>query len=70
MPTFHEARALREVSKRPILGMVSMLPSEALYRLRRRNSWLFAGGLGSLLATFSGIFAFVLADRTRMRTFR
>ncbi len=60
MPTFHEARALREVSKRPILGMVSMLPSEALYRLRRRNSWLFAGGLGSLLATFSGIFAFVL----------
>ncbi|MHB8493961.1 MAG: XrtA system polysaccharide chain length determinant [Casimicrobiaceae bacterium] len=60
MPTFHEARALREVSKRPILGMVSMLPSEALYTLRRRNSWLFAGGLGSLLATFSGIFAFVL----------
>ncbi|MGC1818101.1 MAG: XrtA system polysaccharide chain length determinant [Casimicrobiaceae bacterium] len=60
LPTFHEARALREVSKRPILGMVSMLPSEALYRSRRRNSWLFAGGLGSLLATFSGIFAFVL----------
>ncbi|MGC1817330.1 MAG: XrtA system polysaccharide chain length determinant [Casimicrobiaceae bacterium] len=60
MPTFHEARALREVSKRPILGMVSMLPSETLYKLRRRNSWLFASGLGSLLATFSGIFAFVL----------
>jgi hypothetical protein len=60
MPTFHEARALREVSRRPILGMVSMLPSEALHRLRRRNSWLFASGVGSLLASFSAVFAFVL----------
>ena len=60
MPTFHEARTLREVSKRPILGMVSMLPSEALHRARKRSSWLFAGGLGSLLAAFSAIFAFVL----------
>ena len=60
MPTFHEARTLREISKRPILGMVSMLPSEALHRLRRRKSWLFAGGLAGLLATFSAIFAFVL----------
>lgn len=60
MPTFHEARALREISKRPILGMVSMLPSESLYRQRRRHSWLFAGGLGGLLATFSAVFAFAL----------
>ena len=58
MPTFHEARTLREVSKRPILGMVSMLPSEALYRLRRRNSWLFASGLGGLFAALSAVFAF------------
>lgn len=60
VPTFHEARALREVSKRPILGMVSMLPSEALHRARQRNGWLFAGGLGSLLAAMGGIFAFVV----------
>ena len=60
MPTFHEARALREVSKRPILGMVSMLPSISLHRMRKRNSWLFAGGVGSLFATFSAAFAFVL----------
>jgi polysaccharide chain length determinant protein (PEP-CTERM system associated) len=60
MPTFHEARTLREVSKRPILGMVSMLPSEALYRLRRRNSWLFASGLGGLFATLSAVFAFAV----------
>ncbi|MGE5102492.1 MAG: XrtA system polysaccharide chain length determinant [Deltaproteobacteria bacterium] len=60
MPTFHDARALREISRRPILGMVSMLPSQALARIRRRNAWLFAGGVGSLLATFSAAFAFVL----------
>ena len=60
MPTFHDARTLREFSHRPILGMVSMLPSQALARIRRRNSWLFAGGLGGLLATFSAIFAFAL----------
>ncbi|HET7260310.1 MAG TPA: XrtA system polysaccharide chain length determinant [Casimicrobiaceae bacterium] len=60
VPTFHDARTLREVSKRPILGMVSMLPSEALHRLRRRSSWLFAGGLGGLFATFGAVFAFVI----------
>jgi capsular polysaccharide biosynthesis protein len=60
MPTFHDAHTLREVSKRPILGMVSMLPSEALQRLRRRNAWLFASGLGGLFAALAGIFAFAL----------
>jgi hypothetical protein len=60
LPTFHDARTLREVAKRPILGMVSMLPSEALSRSRRRNTWLFAGGLGSLFAAFTAVFAFVL----------
>ena len=59
-PIFHEARTLRDVSKRPILGMVSMLPSDALQRARRRKSWLFAGGLGGLLAAFSAVFAVVL----------
>jgi polysaccharide chain length determinant protein (PEP-CTERM system associated) len=60
MPTFHDARTLREVTKRPILGMVSMLPSDALRRLRRRNAWLFAGGLSSLFAAFTAVFAFAL----------
>jgi polysaccharide chain length determinant protein (PEP-CTERM system associated) len=60
MPTFHDARGLREVTRRPILGMVSMLPSEGLRRAARRKSWLFAGGLGGLLATFSAVFAFAL----------
>jgi uncharacterized protein involved in exopolysaccharide biosynthesis len=60
MPTFHEARSLREISKRPILGMVSMLPSEALFRKQRRRSWLFAGGLAGLFAAFGAVFAFAV----------
>ncbi|HJU24090.1 MAG TPA: XrtA system polysaccharide chain length determinant [Casimicrobiaceae bacterium] len=60
MPTFHDARTLRDITKRPILGMVSMLPSEALRRARRRGAWLFAGGLGGLVAGISAAFAFVL----------
>ena len=60
MPTFHDARTMREVTKRPILGMVSMMQSDALQRLRRRSRWLFAGGLGGLLASFAAVFAFAL----------
>ncbi len=56
LPTFHDARSLREVTKRPILGMVTMLPTEALSRLRRRNAFLFAGGVGGLLASFAAVF--------------
>jgi polysaccharide chain length determinant protein (PEP-CTERM system associated) len=59
-PTFHDARALREVAKRPIVGMVSMLPSDSLSRMRKRNAWLFASGVASLFATFSAVFAFAL----------
>jgi hypothetical protein len=57
MPTFHAAQSLREVSTRPILGRVSMLPSESLYRSRKRKLWLFASGLGGLLAGFGAVFA-------------
>jgi len=60
MPTFHDTRSLREISKRPILGMVSMLPSPALRRVRRRNAWLFAGGLGGLFASFATVLAIAL----------
>jgi polysaccharide chain length determinant protein (PEP-CTERM system associated) len=57
MPTFHDARSLRDLTKRPILGMVTMLPTAALSRLRRRNAFLFAGGLGGLLVSFAAVFA-------------
>ena len=55
MPIFYDARSLREVTKRPILGMVSILPTEALRRLRRRSAYLFAGGLGAFLASFTAV---------------
>lgn len=61
MPTFHDARALREASKRPILGMVSMLPSAAAHRARRIGNWLFAGGTGSLFAAFGAVLLFALS---------
>jgi polysaccharide chain length determinant protein (PEP-CTERM system associated) len=57
MPIFHDARTLRAVSNRPILGMVSMLPSESLARSTRRRLYMFVAGLGSLFAAFLGVFA-------------
>jgi len=60
MPTFHDARALRSTTQRPILGMVTMLPSRALSELKRRDSFLFAGGVGGLLASFAAVLAVVL----------
>lgn len=60
MPTFHDARTLREIAKRPVLGMVSILPSESMRRQRLRKAWLFAGGVGGWFATFAAIFAFAL----------
>jgi polysaccharide chain length determinant protein (PEP-CTERM system associated) len=60
MPTFHDARSLREVTQRPILGMVTMLPSEALNRSRRRNALYFAGGASGLVAAFAAVFAIAL----------
>jgi polysaccharide chain length determinant protein (PEP-CTERM system associated) len=55
VPIFHDARRLGVLSKRPILGMVSMLPSEALMRRRRRDAYLFAGGLGALVICCIGV---------------
>jgi polysaccharide chain length determinant protein (PEP-CTERM system associated) len=60
MPIFHDARGLREISKRPILGMVSLLPSDRLIHKRRRNAYLFAGGLGGLIASCTAVFAIAM----------
>jgi polysaccharide chain length determinant protein (PEP-CTERM system associated) len=60
MPTFHDARMLRDLSKRPILGMVSLIQGEQSRRRRRREGFLFAGGLSGLLAAFVGVMAFAL----------
>ena len=59
-PIFLDARSLRQLAKRPILGMVSLLPSDRTMQLRRRGAYLFVGGLGSLLASCAAIFAIAL----------
>ena len=38
MPTYHDPRSLRETTKRPILGAVSMLSHPRIDRLRRRRT--------------------------------
>ncbi len=60
MPTFRDARTLHDVAARPLLGTVSFLPSEGSRRLARRRAYLFAGGLGGLLASFGAVLAFAL----------
>jgi polysaccharide chain length determinant protein (PEP-CTERM system associated) len=64
-PIFHDARALRDATKRPILGMVSMLQSDALHRLTWRNAWLYAGGVTGLAAAFGAVFAFAFVTGGR-----
>ena len=59
-PTFHDAKVLREATQRPVLGLVSMVPSPRLARTFRRRSWLFAGGVSGLLAFFAAVAGFAL----------
>ena len=59
-PMFHDARSLRQISKRTMLGLVSMLPNERTSMLRRRHAYMFAGGLGGLVASCAAIFAIAL----------
>ena len=60
LPTFHDSRALREITQRPVLGMVALLPSESMQRNRRRSVYMFAGGLSGLVAAFAAVVAFAL----------
>ena len=59
-PTFADARVLREVTQRPVLGMVEMVASPSSVRSRRRGNAMFAGGLSALLASFAALAAFAL----------
>lgn len=56
-PTFHDGRVLREVVGRPLLGMVSMIAGPALVAKRRRAAYLFAGGMGGLMASYAVAFS-------------
>jgi hypothetical protein len=59
-PTFHDTAALRQVTKRPVLGVVSMLQNPAHLRRKRRGMALFVSGIGGLLALYAGVIAFAL----------
>jgi polysaccharide chain length determinant protein (PEP-CTERM system associated) len=59
-PTFHDGHTLREVAQRPLIGIVSTLPTHALRAMRRRGALLFAGGVSGLIASYSAAFAFLL----------
>jgi len=61
MPIFHDARSLGIVTKRPVVGMVTMFPSQAARRMKRLSSVLFAGASGAFVASFAALFAFILA---------
>jgi len=58
-PTFHDGRSLRDVAQRPLVGMVTLLPTHAFRRMRRRAALLFAGGVGGLFASYAAVFLVV-----------
>lgn len=58
-PTFHDGRSLRDVAQRPLVGMVTLLPTHALRRMRRRAALLFAGGVSGLFASYAAAFLVV-----------
>jgi polysaccharide chain length determinant protein (PEP-CTERM system associated) len=60
MPTFHDARSLRDATKRPVLGMVTMLPSPAVKSAARRSALWFASGVSGFIAYCVAVFAFAL----------
>lgn len=61
MPTFPDARALREVTQRPVLGTVSRVANGAAKRRARQGTFMFAGGVGGLIAAFAAVVAVALA---------
>jgi polysaccharide chain length determinant protein (PEP-CTERM system associated) len=59
-PTFYDAKTLREATNRPVLGLISMIPSPSAAWARRRRALVFAGGVSGLFALYAGVAAFVL----------
>lgn len=52
LPTVHDGRTLREVSGRPVLGSVSLLPSPAIIRRARLATYGFASGVSALVGVY------------------
>lgn len=58
-PVFHDGRDLADATDTPVLGSVSMLISDDYKRVERRRRFTFIGGLGSLIAAYVALLAFV-----------
>ena len=65
MPTFRDARALRDVAARPILGTVSMLPSEGITAPRAAAGLPVRGRAGRIARLVRGRARFRPPDRSR-----
>ena len=57
LPTFHDSRHLREIAKRPVLGTISLMETELMKKGRRRQLYLFFGGVGGLAASIVMVIA-------------
>jgi len=64
-PVFHEARALRKFTARPLLGTLSMLPDRATIRRARRKNYAFAAALVCLIVGLAAA-AFITAASSRI----
>jgi polysaccharide chain length determinant protein (PEP-CTERM system associated) len=64
-PTFFDSRALRDATGVPVLGSVSLIPSEARKRKGRRGLIGFISGLLALLGTFGAGFLALFLLSTR-----
>ncbi len=53
LPTFPDARSLRELTQRPVLGTVSLLQSPRVISKRRRGLFMFASGVAALVGLFA-----------------
>lgn len=53
-PTLFDGRSAREVTGLPLLGVISVIASDAEKRTRRRALAGFAGALGALVVTYIG----------------
>ena len=63
-PTFHDGDALRQKTGLPLLGVVSMLSTDADRKRQRISLYRFAGASGSLVGLFvAGLIAMTLISR-------
>ncbi len=64
-PTFFDARAMREATGLPVLGSVSLVPSEEYKRQQRRGVMAFISAFIALLGSFGGALLLLFLHTSR-----